>query len=267
MESEGSSLPTFRVVSTILVEMFCSPNPTTKGVPQVFLLLPPASRFVSEVKYARRAHLHSASTLCCISLVLPRWPRIRTSKGQRVSRWPQRFLFDYNLDALRVLKQEHALILKRLLLIEDVAKRLSATEQAERQSLTESLLEDCKIAWQEIFQHIRNEEEALFPVLEQQMNEKNGLVHVLRYEHGEILGAMISLLGEIVRGIGNSDRVLGPEFAKRISKFRSSLSEHISREDRVLFWLAELHLTPSDKRRVSLELAEVSRLSEDARVS
>ncbi len=171
------------------------------------------------------------------------------------------------MDALGVLKQEHALILKRLLFIEDSARGLLAADPKDRQKMTEALLEDCKTAWQEIFRHIRNEEEALFPTLEEQMNEQDGLVHVMRLEHGEILGTMISLLGEIVKGIGGPERVLDPDFPRKVEQFRFTMSEHISREDKILFWLADLHLTPSDRRRVSLELAEVSRPSEDTRLS
>lgn len=165
------------------------------------------------------------------------------------------------MDTLRLLRNEHALIHRELISVEEAAKALLNSEQSDRQKLTESLLEDCKTALLEIFRNFKKEEEALFPLLEERLDDGQELVHVMRSEHGEIIGTTISLLVEIVKPLGQSAKGLDDGLVKMIQNLRSLLSDHISAEDKVLFWLADLHLSISDRRSMCSAVAEVSRVT------
>ncbi len=97
----------------------------------------------------------------------------------------------------------------------------------------------------------------MYPILERFSNDE-GMVRSFKAEHGDILGATSSMLTDLVRVTEDPDKELNSDFEKKVRKFQLGLSEHISREEKILFWLAELRLTGSDRRKLSLAARSVS---------
>jgi len=162
------------------------------------------------------------------------------------------------LDAVNALKLEHAMIIQHLLLLEDDAKMLSSVERStDRRDRAEQFLDRIKVAWLEILEHVRKEEEGVFPSLQQRLGDREEVVYAIRSEHGEIIGKMISVIAGIIRAVASQNDVPINDVSKQIESFRLLFLDHISREDKVLFWLVDLHLPPSERRRMNQEAAEL----------
>ncbi len=107
--------------------------------------------------------------------------------------------------------------------------------------------------------HFEREEKALYPLLEKRMGDKTEPVSVMKQEHQPMLERLKSFTFEASRMIKEHDTVKTWNLSSTLQDLRSELSDHMSREERVLFWLAELHLSRSDRNKVSFELARIGR--------
>jgi DUF438 domain-containing protein len=114
---------------------------------------------------------------------------------------------------------------------------------------------------EDLLAHFQREEKALYPILEKRMGSNSETVRVMRQEHQELLDRASSVKSEISRMLNNGDSVRTWELASKLQELRGSLSDHVSREERVLFWLADLRLSPLDLRQVLFNLTQMSRIS------
>ncbi len=114
---------------------------------------------------------------------------------------------------------------------------------------------------QDLLAHFQREEKALYPILEKRMGSDVETVRVMRQEHQQLLDRASSVKSEISRMLDNSDSVKTWRLASLLQELRGGLSDHVSREERVLFWLAELRLSQVDRKRVSFNLSQMSRMS------
>ncbi len=114
---------------------------------------------------------------------------------------------------------------------------------------------------QDLLAHFQREEKALYPILEKRMGSDSETVRVMRQEHQHLLDRALSVKTEISRMLDDSDSVRTWGLASLLQELRGGLSDHVSREERVLFWLAELRLSQVDRKRVSFNLSQMSRMS------
>ncbi len=162
-----------------------------------------------------------------------------------------------------MLRDEHSSVLQRLYRLDRTLVLLESSRPAQSKRLLRSLLEDSRKMWFELSQHTSKEDKVLFPLLEKRMGSDAGPVHVMRREHLELLSSVVALRSEIQRSIEGHDALKTWNLASILQALRAGLSDHISREERVLFWLAELHLSKVDRRKATFDLAQMSETSLD----
>ncbi len=105
--------------------------------------------------------------------------------------------------------------------------------------------------------HFQREEKALYPILEKRMAEKAEPVAIMKQEHERLSNCLNKFTSEVARMLKEHDSVRTWELSSSLQDLRSELSDHVSREERVLFWLAEIHLSRSDRNKVYSELARM----------
>ncbi|MBI4258726.1 MAG: hemerythrin domain-containing protein [Thaumarchaeota archaeon] len=123
------------------------------------------------------------------------------------------------------LRQEHALIIQEVNQIMNLAQRTATTESyclENLQPVVQSLKEYLNL-------HITREEKEFFPMLEEVMG-KEDVVGLLKEEHNQIRSSIQSLVDRL-------DASLDLDLVKEINE---TLRQHISKEERVLFWLVEV---------------------------
>jgi len=162
-----------------------------------------------------------------------------------------------------MLKDEHSSLLHHLYSLDRTLTLLESSGEAQSKRLLRSLLEDSLKIWYELSQHTGKEEKVLFPLLEKRMGSDAGPVYVMRKEHLELLSSVVALRSEVQRMIESHDALKTWDLACILQDLRASLSDHISREERVLFWLAELHLSKVDRRKATFDMAQTSEISLD----
>lgn len=97
--------------------------------------------------------------------------------------------------------------------------------------------------------HMMKLERGLFAVLESRLGRDRELVDLMRREHLELLATLESLRTELGRMTKYNDTKKTWMLASRLQDLRGDLSDHLSREERVVFSLAELRLSRSDQRK------------------
>ncbi len=102
-------------------------------------------------------------------------------------------------------------------------------------------------------QHLRREEEALFPALERYLGRTGGPVGVMLMEHEE-LRRRTRALQEAVAGAVGTEGAAAAAAVAAAEAVASLLAEHIHKEDHVLFPLAIHLLTKEEKRDVAARL-------------
>lgn len=154
--------------------------------------------------------------------------------------------------AISELLEEHEAIRKMLGVLGVVAARLEAGEQVPEEDLR-GIGEFFSVFADKC--HHGKEEEALFPVLEQAgIPRDNGPIGVMLYEHtlGRSLVARIkaSLDGCLAGELGAR-----AEFASAAHEYIALLDNHISKENNVLFPMAEDRLTPEQDAELTAAFA------------
>ena len=161
------------------------------------------------------------------------------------------------MDPLSALKEEHSLVLQELYALDRQLGWLESSGPAmTRKILVRPLSGGEKLASDLSF-HFQREEKALYPLLEKRMADKAEPVTVMKQEHQRLSTCLSIFTSEVARMLKEHDTVRTWELSSSLQDLRSELSDHISREERVLFWLAEIHLSRSDRNKVSSELAQM----------
>lgn len=128
---------------------------------------------------------------------------------------------------MSILAEEHRTILSIVRNIErEQSKVLSDHAKNEMMKLVEFL-----------HRHIAKEEQVLFPVLSRRLGMDRAVVNVLHSEH-EVINADLS---NITERLSKPSSLSDPLFTKMQSALRM-LRVHMSKEDNVLFWLAEIKI-------------------------
>jgi hemerythrin-like domain-containing protein len=146
--------------------------------------------------------------------------------------------------ATSVLRHEHDAILRMLDVAEELADRLRRDEQVAPETLGEV---------NEFFQlfadrcHHAKEEEVFFPLLEQKgIPRAGGPIGVMVAEH-EQGRALIREMVESADAYSRGERAAGRRWAEAARQYSDLLSQHILKENNVLFGMAERVLSPAEQ--------------------
>ncbi len=164
------------------------------------------------------------------------------------------------LDPLDELKDDHSTILDQLYTIDKQLGWLESSPPERIPRILAQLSRTSEHMWKDLALHIRREEQALYAVLENRLGYEAEPVVVMRKEHQNLLECLSGVKSEISKMRENHDSFKTWGLSSKLQELRAGLSDHISREERVLFWLAELHLSEIDRRKVSFELLQISKL-------
>ncbi len=137
---------------------------------------------------------------------------------------------------------------------------LESSEPERIPRILSSLSRTSEQMWRELALHIHREERALYPILEGRLGYEAEPVAVMRTEHGKLLDSLAAVRSELSEMNRNLETVKTWGLSSKLQELRAELSDHISREERVVFWLAELHLSEIDRRKISFELLQTRKL-------
>jgi len=161
------------------------------------------------------------------------------------------------MNPLSSLKEEHAFVLEELYALDRQLGWLESSGPAmARKILVRLLIGGEKLASDLSF-HFEREEKALFPLLEKRMDNAEP-VTIMKQEHQRLSICLKAFTSEVARMLKDHDTVKTWDLSSTLQDIRSELSDHVSREERVLFWLAEIRLSRSDRNKLSSELLRMS---------
>ena len=154
-----------------------------------------------------------------------------------------------------LLKEEHQAVLAKLDALEGAINDLE-----HREKISASLKELTSFFDTEFWLHFDKEEQALFPEFDGFMPRGVGPLAVMLEEH-EVLRRTNELMQEAVaRYLDDDDSAATLQTIRQHGMhFIEFLRGHISKEDGILFRMAEMHLTPSQNEKVARLFAEMEK--------
>ena len=158
-----------------------------------------------------------------------------------------------NLTATKTLGEEHRRVWPLLDNLASIAESLSPG------SADEASIRRCAEAVQKIEDeldiHLLREEKILFPPLEAFLPRDSGPLAVMLAEHEDLRSDKAKMKELLTAGPGAS-----ASLRETALRFVSVLKAHIQKEDNILFPMAEMHLSASDKERIARELPEFTQV-------
>ncbi len=155
---------------------------------------------------------------------------------------------DTNLDPIMSLRSDHEIVRGVLNNLEGYLKKIGASSSDSlRKNLINQLNEITAFIDKDLEIHFKKEEEALFPVLGNYIGLETGPIHVMLIEHKHSR----ELSKDFKKSI--KDYQAGGNYKTVVSaggSFASLLSEHIDKEDHILFNMADMHLTADEKEGI-----------------
>jgi regulator of cell morphogenesis and NO signaling len=159
-----------------------------------------------------------------------------------------------DMEALSTLKDEHSTISGELYQMDKQLAFLESSGPIRGARILRDLVETSGHFWEKLLLHMKKEEEGLFPVLEARLGKDRKLVELMRREHAELLASLESIRSELDRMTNDHDTKKTWTLASRLQELRGDLSDHLSREERVVFWLAELRLSRLDRKKIDFNI-------------
>lgn len=151
------------------------------------------------------------------------------------------------MKALEIFESEHQTVLGKLRELRESVNRLreGAGVEAERGTLEDfnRLIEG------DIRKHFKNEEEALFPVLGSVPGMRNGPITVMLAEHDILYNAF----NEFNSGVEEENR---EQVINAGDKILTVLTDHIHKEDNVLFPMSRQYLRPDQLEEVDKRMVQ-----------
>jgi hemerythrin-like domain-containing protein len=149
------------------------------------------------------------------------------------------------MTATAVLKEEHRVIERMLVVLESVAQRLEAGERVRAELLREAVDFVRNFADKN---HHGKEEANLFPRLEERgVPKEGGPLGVMLHEHDLGRGFIQAIEGAI-EGYEGGDEAAALVIAENIRGYIQLLAEHIWKEENVLFQMADQVLSEADQQ-------------------
>ena len=156
------------------------------------------------------------------------------------------------------LAEDHIAVIAQLNRLREAGAKLT--------SVTENQVDEAKIAIGEVATflatelelHLRKEEEALFPPLENVIGASGGPTAVMRYEHVD-LREQNQELQKLVADFDDAEKTLQniKKLEGTIVHIYNVLTQHIHKEDFILFPMANDALKPQDMEKVATKMIEL----------
>jgi len=158
------------------------------------------------------------------------------------------------MDALSTLKDEHSTLSVEMYSMDRQLAFLESSGPIRGARILRGLVESSRQMRENLELHVNKEERGLFPILEARLGKDRELIEVMRREHSELLCSLESLRSELDRMTKDHDTKKTWNLASRLQDLRGDLSDHLSREERVVFWLAELRLSRLDQKKIDFNI-------------
>lgn len=146
------------------------------------------------------------------------------------------------------LRNEHRAILRVLDILQSVAARLETpSEPVEAEDLAQ-MVEFIRVFADQC--HHGKEEDLLFPAMEAAgIPREGGPIGVMLEEHN-IGRQYVRGMAEAVNGYRTGEPHAGHAFAQNAKAYRDLLSQHINKEDNILYMMADMHLEPETEKEL-----------------
>ncbi|MBI4284505.1 MAG: hemerythrin domain-containing protein [Chloroflexi bacterium] len=157
---------------------------------------------------------------------------------------------------VELLRDEHQAVLQKLEALESVIANLE-----EKDKVATELRELAAFFETDFWVHFDKEEKALFPEFDSFMPRGRGPLAAMIEEHETLRRTNAVMQQAVTRYLSNEDSA---ETRRLISQygmhFISFLRDHISKEDSLLFRMAEMHLNEGQNARVVRLFAEMGKI-------
>jgi len=152
------------------------------------------------------------------------------------------------------LSREHETILLMIRVLERISDKLEAGENVDIGHL-EKAVEFIKVFADKC--HHGKEEDLLFPAMEKAgIPKTGGPLGVMISEHVSGRG-FVKALADALPGIRSGNKAAARLFAENARNYGALLSQHILKEDRILYPMAEARLSPAQQDELAACFAEV----------
>lgn len=145
------------------------------------------------------------------------------------------------------LREEHQGVLLALQILKKIADKLEAGQEVNTQHL-DALLEFLKVFVDKC--HHAKEEDLLFPALEKVgVPKEGGPMEVMLLEHDDgryYIKNLTKEVGEYKSG----DKQTVSKIVENIRGYADLLSEHIEKEDNILYPMADAHISPKEQKEL-----------------
>ena len=158
------------------------------------------------------------------------------------------------MEALIALKDEHSAISEELYLMDKQLALLESSGPILGRRILRDLVKTRGRLEENLQLHMMKGERGLFPILESRLGKDRKLVELMTREHVELLASLESLRSELDRMTKDRDTRKTWMLASRLQELRGDLSDHLSREERVVFWQAELRLSHLDRKKIDYNI-------------
>lgn len=152
------------------------------------------------------------------------------------------------LDPIMSLRSDHEVVKGVLSNLEGYLKKIEGGSSDNlRKNLVNQLNEITAFIDKDLEIHFKKEEDALFPVLGNYIGIETGPIHVMLIEHKnsrELSNDFKTAISDYSTG-GNYKNIISTG-----NSFASLLSEHIDKEDHILFNMADMHLSATEKESI-----------------
>jgi len=155
------------------------------------------------------------------------------------------------------LKKEHQAILRMLDILRGVVARLETEGSPVEAEDLAQIVDFIRVFADQC--HHGKEEDLLFPAMEAAgIPREGGPIGVMLQEH-TIGRDHVRGMAEAVKGCQAGDPQARRAFAQEASAYRDLLSQHITKEDNILYMMADMHLTPETERELLEAFERVER--------
>jgi len=152
-----------------------------------------------------------------------------------------------------VLKDEHREVLQKLDTFEQAIRKLD-----EKGTVSPTLKQLASFFNRDFWVHFDKEENALFPELETFMPRDAGPIGVMLYEHEDLRKTNEEMQKAIARYAADpAGSKADGDVRKYVTHFVGVLRDHISKEDGILFPMAEQHLNVAQMAKVDKLFAKI----------
>lgn len=146
------------------------------------------------------------------------------------------------MKATELLRADHQIVLEKLGILET---SLGLTGEDSLKSIKEVV----NFLSGELERHLLNEEEALFPPLEEFLGREGGPIGVMLAEHEDLRKTL-----EILRQTLKRENVESKELSLYGGRVIEVLRSHIFKEDNILFPMAEMHLDEAELEEIGRKM-------------